>query len=95
MTERSYGQYCGLAGALDLVGERWTLLIVRELMSGPKRYTDLADGLPGIGTSLLAKRLAKLESVEVIDDACSPRRQPRRCTTSRPLATNSLRPWPR
>ena len=62
MTERSYGQYCGLAGALDLVGERWTLLIVRELMSGPKRYTDLADGLPGIGTSLLAKRLAKLEN---------------------------------
>lgn len=67
MTERSYGQYCGLAGALDLVGERWTLLIVRELMSGPKRYTDLADGLPGIGTSLLAKRLAKLENGEVIE----------------------------
>lgn len=67
MTERLYGQYCGLAGALDLVGERWTLLIVRELMSGPKRYTDLADGLPGIGTSLLAKRLAKLESGGVIE----------------------------
>ena len=67
MTERSYGQYCGLAGALDLVGERWTLLIVRELMSGPKRYTDLAGGLPGIGTSLLAKRLAKLEDAGVID----------------------------
>lgn len=67
MTERSYGQYCGLAGALDLVGERWTLLVVRELMSGPKRYTDLADGLPGIGTSLLAKRLAKLEKGGVIE----------------------------
>lgn len=67
MTERSYGQYCGLAGALDLVGERWTLLIVRELMSGPKRYTDLADGLRGIGTSLLAKRLAKLENSGVIE----------------------------
>lgn len=67
MTERSYGQYCGLAGALDLVGERWTLLIVRELMSGPKRYTDLADNLPGIGTSLLAKRLAKLEEGAVIE----------------------------
>lgn len=65
MTERSYGQYCGLAGALDLVGERWTLLIVRELMSGPKRYTDLANGLPGIGTSLLASRLEKLERVGV------------------------------
>lgn len=67
MTERSYGQYCGLAGALDLVGERWTLLIVRELMSGPKRYTDLTDGLPGIGTSLLAKRLTKLENSGVIE----------------------------
>jgi DNA-binding HxlR family transcriptional regulator len=67
MTERSYDQYCGLAGALDVVGERWTLLIVRELMSGPKRYTDLADGLPGIGTSLLARRLAKLEGVGVIE----------------------------
>ncbi len=67
MTERSYGQYCGLAGALDLVGERWTLLVVRELMSGPKRYTDLAEGLPGIGTSLLAKRLAKLENSGVIE----------------------------
>ncbi|HET6996980.1 MAG TPA: winged helix-turn-helix transcriptional regulator [Solirubrobacterales bacterium] len=67
MTERSYGQYCGLASALDLVGERWTLLIVRELMSGPKRYTELADGLPGIGTSLLAKRLAKLENGGVIE----------------------------
>lgn len=67
MTERSYGQYCGLAGALDLVGERWTLLIVRELMSGPKRYTDLADGLAGIGTSLLAKRLAKLENGGVVE----------------------------
>jgi len=65
--ERSYGQYCGLAGALDLVGERWTLLIVRELMSGPKRYTDLADGLPGIGTSLLARRLAKLENGGVVE----------------------------
>jgi DNA-binding HxlR family transcriptional regulator len=64
---RSYDQYCGLAGALDLVGERWTLLIVRELMSGPKRYTDLADQLPGIGTSLLAGRLAKLEQSGVID----------------------------
>lgn len=67
MTERSYGQFCGLAGALDLVGERWTLLVVRELMSGPKRYTDLAEGLPGIGTSLLAKRLAKLEDGGVIE----------------------------
>jgi DNA-binding HxlR family transcriptional regulator len=67
LSERTYDQYCGLAGALDLVGERWTLLIVRELMSGPKRYTDIADGLPGIGTSLLARRLAKLESSGLIE----------------------------
>lgn len=67
MTERTYDQFCGLAGALDLVGERWTLLIVRELMSGPKRYTDIADGLTGIGTSLLAKRLAKLEDSGIIE----------------------------
>lgn len=67
MAERSYDQYCGLAGALDLLGERWTLLIVRELMSGPKRYTDLADRLPGIGTSLLAERLAKLERSAVVE----------------------------
>lgn len=61
MVRRSYGQFCGLAGALDLVGERWTLLVVRELMTGPKRYTDLADALPGIGTSLLADRLKRLD----------------------------------
>ena len=73
MTERTYDQYCGLAGALDLVGERWTLLIVRELMSGPKRYTDIADGLAGIGTSLLARRLAKLESSGVIERRLIPR----------------------
>ncbi len=72
MTERSYAQYCGLAGALDLLGERWTLLVVRELMSGPKRYTDIAEGLDGIGTSLLAKRLAKLESAGVIERRVMP-----------------------
>lgn len=66
MTRRSYDQYCGLAGALDLVGERWTLLVVRELMSGSKRYTDLADSLRGVGTSLLASRLKKLESEGII-----------------------------
>src|SRR3989442_1571566 len=59
---RSYGQYCALAKALDLVGERWTLLIVRELLiNGPSRYTDLRRGLPGIATNLLAQRLHELE----------------------------------
>ncbi|WP_063002671.1 winged helix-turn-helix transcriptional regulator [Nocardia mikamii] len=62
MARRTYEQFCGLAHALDVVGERWTLLIVRELMSGPKRYSDLAAALDGIGTSLLATRVRQLES---------------------------------
>ena len=62
MARRSYDQYCGLAHALDVVGERWTLLIVRELMSGPKRYSDLEAALSGIGTSLLAARVKQLQS---------------------------------
>ena len=62
MARRSYDQYCGLAQAMDVVGERWTLLIVRELMSGPKRYSDLAGALDGIGTSLLAARVKQLEA---------------------------------
>lgn len=66
MSRRTYGQYCGLAHALDVVGERWTLLIVRELASGPKRYTELADSLSGIGTSLLANRVRQLESDGVV-----------------------------
>ncbi len=61
MTSRSYNQYCGLAYALDIVGERWTLLIIRELMVGPRRFKDLLDGLPGISTNLLAERLKDLE----------------------------------
>lgn len=59
---RSYTQHCGIAAALDLVGERWTLLLVRELVPGPRRWTDLLDGLPGIGTGLLAARLRELEA---------------------------------
>ena len=58
---RTYGQYCGLARALDLVGERWALLVVRELLLGPKRFTDLLDGLPGVSTNVLATRLRQLE----------------------------------
>ncbi len=64
---RSYGQYCALAKALDLVGDRWTLLIVRELLlRGSCRYTDLRDGLPGIATNLLVERLRELESAGLI-----------------------------
>ncbi len=61
MTSRSYNQYCGLAYALDKMGERWTILIIRELIAGPRRYKDLIEGLPGISTNLLATRLRSLE----------------------------------
>lgn len=64
--KRTYGQYCGLARALDRVGERWTLLIVRELLLGPRRYSDLQRNLPGIGTNLLAERLKALEADGVV-----------------------------
>ncbi len=64
---RSYGQYCALAKALDVVGDRWTLLIIRELLiRGGCRYTDLRDGLPGIATNLLADRLRELEHHGII-----------------------------
>lgn len=61
MTRRSYSQFCGLARALDLVGERWALLVVRGLILGPKRFTDLQSDLPGIGTNVLSTRLKELE----------------------------------
>ena len=63
---RKFDQYCPVAHALSLVGERWSLLVVRELLQGPKRYTDLAHGLPGIGTNILAARLRDLEACGVI-----------------------------
>src|ERR1700761_9754991 len=64
---RSYGQYCSIAKALDVVGDRWTLLIVRELLiRGACRYTDLKNGLPGIATNLLADRLRELEAAGLI-----------------------------
>lgn len=64
--KRTYRQYCGVARALDLVGERWALLVVRELVLGPKRFTDLKEGLPGIGTNILAARLRELEDEGVV-----------------------------
>lgn len=63
---RSYEQLCTLARTLDVVGERWTLLIVRELMLGPRRFTDLVDGLPGIGRNLLSARLRALETAGLV-----------------------------
>ena len=59
---KRYDQYCAIAHALELVGERWSLLIVRELLTGPKRYTDLSGSLPRIGTNVLAARLKDLEA---------------------------------
>ena len=64
---RSYRQYCGLARALDVVGDRWNLLIVRQLLMAPARYRELVDGLPGIATNLLADRLRDLETAGVIE----------------------------
>lgn len=72
---RTYGQYCSVAKALDVVGDRWTLLIVRELLiQGGCRYTDLQNGLPGIATNLLTERLRELEQAEIIrrEDAPPP-----------------------
>jgi DNA-binding HxlR family transcriptional regulator/putative sterol carrier protein len=66
MTDRSYSQFCGVAHALDLVGERWALLVVRELLGGPRRFTDLAQGLPGIRTNILSSRLKELERAGVV-----------------------------
>jgi DNA-binding HxlR family transcriptional regulator len=63
---KAYAQFCPVAHALDLVGERWALLVVRELLNGPKRYTDLAAALPGIGTNILANRLRDLERGGVV-----------------------------
>lgn len=67
MGRKNYHQACGLARALDIVGERWTLLIVRNLLLGPLRYSDLLRGLPGMTTNLLAQRLKELESAGVIE----------------------------
>ncbi|MBE7163626.1 MAG: transcriptional regulator [Williamsia herbipolensis] len=65
-TTRTYDDSCGVAHALDLVGERWALLVIRELMLGPKRFTDLRSDLPGISANVLTHRLAELETVGVL-----------------------------
>lgn len=72
---RSYGQYCSIARALDIVGDRWTLLVVRELMlQGPCRFTDLKKGLPGVAANLLSARLKELEAAGLLtrEDAPPP-----------------------
>jgi DNA-binding HxlR family transcriptional regulator len=83
---RSYGQYCALARALDVVGDRWTLLIVRELLSQqPCRYTDLRSGLPGIASNLLVERLRELEEAGIVSREAAPP----------PVATTLFRLTPR
>jgi DNA-binding HxlR family transcriptional regulator len=72
MTTRSYNQYCGVAEALDLVGERWTLLVLRDLMPGPQRFSDLARRLPGMGTDLLTSRLRRLVDHGFVEKAPLP-----------------------
>jgi DNA-binding HxlR family transcriptional regulator len=66
-TKRTYGDGCGIAHALDLVGERWALLVVRELLLGPKRFTDLRAGLPNIGPDVLSQRLRDLEANGIVE----------------------------
>jgi DNA-binding HxlR family transcriptional regulator len=66
VTVRSYNQFCGIAKALDLVGERWALLVVRDLLLGPRRFSDLRRSLPGIGSNVLTTRLRELETAGVV-----------------------------
>ena len=72
MTRRTYHQYCATARTLDLVGERWTLLLVRELLTGPRRFGDLLSALGGMGTGLLASRLRFLQDEGLIEAATLP-----------------------
>ncbi|HTU81891.1 MAG TPA: helix-turn-helix domain-containing protein [Candidatus Acidoferrales bacterium] len=73
MIKRSYGQYCGFARALEFVGERWALMIVRDLMVGPKRFSELQRGLPGIPTNILTSRLNELEDSGLVRRRVLPR----------------------
>jgi DNA-binding HxlR family transcriptional regulator len=70
---RGYGQYCGFARALEVVGERWALLIVRDLLVGPKRFTDLLHGLPGIPSNVLTARLKEFENAGIVRRRVLPR----------------------
>lgn len=81
---RSYGQYCGLARALDVVGDRWNLLIIRQLLVAPARYSELLDGLPGVATNLLTDRLRDLESAGVVE---------RRLADENNAIVYALTPW--
>lgn len=73
MPARTYGQYCGFSRALELVGERWALLLIRDLLVGPKRFSDLHRGLPGIPTNILTARLKELEEGGLVRRTVLPR----------------------
>ncbi|MFP2911029.1 winged helix-turn-helix transcriptional regulator [Pyxidicoccus sp. 3LFB2] len=73
MAKRDYGQYCGLVRALEIVGERWALLIVRDLLVSPKRFTDLRQGLPRIPSNILSARLKELEEAGIVQRRLLPR----------------------
>lgn len=73
MANRAYGQYCGLARAAEIVGERWAILIIRDLLVEPKRFSDLHRGLPGIPTNVLTSRLKALEEEGVVRRRLLPR----------------------
>ena len=73
MTTRSFGQFCGVARALETVGERWALLLVRDLLVGPRRFSDLRRGLPRIPTNVLSARLRELEEAGVVERRLLPR----------------------
>jgi DNA-binding HxlR family transcriptional regulator len=72
MARRSYDQFCATARTLDIVGERWSLLIVRELLPGPRRFTDLQDALSGMGAALLSARLRYLEAEGLVERVALP-----------------------
>jgi DNA-binding HxlR family transcriptional regulator len=73
MAARNYGEYCGLTRALELIGERWALLVIRELLPGPKRFTDLTNGLPRIPSNVLSGRLKELEEAGIVARRILPR----------------------
>ena len=74
---RPYGQFCGLARAAEILGQRWALLVLRDLLVGPRRYSDLAAGLPGIPSNVLAARLKELEQDGLITRTAYPEVPPR------------------
>ncbi len=92
MASRSYRQICSVSKALDLVGERWTLLIVRDLLPGPLGYMALLEGLPGLTTNLLAKRLKDLAAAGLIERSPAPTKDKSKALYSLTVAGRALAP---